>query len=254
MSFYFYPLQKIFFSDLGRIDYLKSWQLQEDLLQQIVQIKLEGRNNHLGDKAPTPHYLLFCEHPHVHTLGKSGSSEHLLINQHELLKQQITFVKTNRGGDITYHGPGQIVGYPILNLDLFYNDVHLYVRNLEEVIIRTIAEYGVVGTRIPKLTGVWIDGGTSKARKICAFGVRCSRWVTMHGWALNVNTQLEYFNHIVPCGISDKSVTSLQQETGKEFDEKEVKAKLLAHFTEVFQVQAETIPAEQLLLANHIIS
>ena len=254
MSFYFYPLQKIFFSDLGRIDYLKSWQLQEDLLQQIVQIKLEGRNNHLGDKAPTPHYLLFCEHPHVYTLGKSGSSEHLLINQHGRLKQQIAFVKTNRGGDITYHGPGQIVGYPILNLDLFYNDVHLYVRNLEEVIIRTIAEYGVVGTRIPKLTGVWIDGGTSKARKICAFGVRCSRWVTMHGWALNVNTQLEYFNHIVPCGISDKSVTSLQQETGKEFDEKEVKAKLLTHFTEVFQVQAETIPAEQLLLANHIIS
>src|SRR5690606_12921338 len=223
-------------------------------LQQIVQIKLEGGNNLLCDKAPTPNYLLFFELLHVYTLGKSGSSENLMINQHELLKRQITFVKTNRGGDITYHGPGQIVGYPILNLDLFYNDVHLYVRNLEEVIIRTIAEYGVVGTRIPKLTGVWIDGGTSKARKICAFGVRCSRWVTMHGWALNVNTQLEYFNHIVPCGISDKSVTSLQQETGKEFDEKEVKAKLLAHFTEVFQVQAETIPAEQLLLANHIIS
>lgn len=254
MSFYFYSLQKIFFSDLGRIDYLKSWQLQEDLLQQIVQLKLEGRNHNLGDKAPTPHYLLFCEHPHVYTLGKSGSSEHLLINQHELLKQQTTFIKTNRGGDITYHGPGQIVGYPILNLDLFFNDVHLYVRNLEEVIIRTIAEYGIVGTRIPKLTGVWIDGGTSKARKICAFGVRCSRWVTMHGWALNVNTQLEYFNHIVPCGIIDKSVTSLQLEIGKKCDEEEVKAKLLMHFTEVFHVQAETIPAEQLLLANHIIS
>lgn len=245
-------MQKVYFTDLGQIAYEQSWKLQEELLQQIVQLKLNGRSHNLSDKALTPHYLLFCEHPHVYTLGKSGKSEHLLINNEQLAKYNATYYKTNRGGDITYHGPGQIVGYPILNLDLFFNDVHLYVRNLEEVIIRTIAEYGVTGTRIPKLTGVWIGAGTSSARKICAFGVRCSRWVTMHGWALNVNTNLDFFKHIVPCGISDKAVTSLKIETGKHCDETEVKEKLIYHFGNVFQAEMEKLHPDKLPLVNQI--
>ncbi len=252
MRFIFYPLQKIFYNDLGKVSYEYAWQLQEQLLQHIVQIKLSARDNSLEEKISTPHYLLFCQHPHVYTLGKSGKSEHLLINGEQLGKYEATYVQTNRGGDITYHGPGQIVGYPILNLDLFFNDVHLYVRNLEEVIIRTIAEYGIIGSRIPKLTGVWIDAGKPQARKICAFGVRCSRWVTMHGWALNVNTQLEYFDHIVPCGIKDKSVTSMQQETGVVCDEAEVKEKLFRHFADVFHAEIHLLQKEQLPLVNQL--
>jgi len=217
-------VQEILFADLGASDYKQTWDFQEQLLQQIMQLKLEGRNHGFGDHAPTPHYLLFCEHPHVFTLGKSGKPEHLLSNEQQLKTANATYYKINRGGDITYHGPGQIVGYPILNLDLFFNDIHRYMRFLEEVIIRTLKEYDIEGSRIEKLTGVWIDAGKPSARKICAFGVRCSRWITMHGWALNVNTQLDYFNHIVPCGISDKAVTSMAKELGKNLNIDEVKS------------------------------
>ena len=227
-------MQEILFADLGASDYKQTWDFQEQLLQQIMQLKLEGRNHGFGDHAPTPHYLLFCEHPHVFTLGKSGKPEHLLSNEQQLKTANATYYKINRGGDITYHGPGQIVGYPILNLDLFFNDIHRYMRFLEEVIIRTLKEYDIEGSRIEKLTGVWIDAGKPSARKICAFGVRCSRWITMHGWALNVNTQLDYFNHIVPCGISDKAVTSMAKELGKNLNIDEVKSVLLKHFSEVF--------------------
>lgn len=228
-------MQQIFYNDLGLIDYKQAWDLQESLLQEIVQLKMAGRNTVAGDKTSTPHYLLLCEHPHVYTLGKSGKESHLLINEKQLDENHAVFYKINRGGDITYHGPGQVVGYPILNLDLFFNDIHLYLRNLEELIIKTIASYGLKGERVDKLTGVWLDAGTSSARKICAFGVRCSRWVTMHGWALNVNANLDYFNNIVPCGIDDKSVTSMQKELGRELNMEEVKQRLKSNFEDVFK-------------------
>ncbi len=240
-------MQEILFADLGSSDYKQTWDFQEQLLQQIMQLKLEGRNQGLGDHAPTPHYLLFCEHPHVFTLGKSGKPEHLLSNEQQLKNANADYYKINRGGDITYHGPGQIVGYPILNLDLFFNDIHRYMRFLEEVIIRTLKEYGIEGSRIEKLTGVWIDAGKPSARKICAFGVRCSRWITMHGWALNVNTQLDYFNHIVPCGISDKAVTSMAKELGNNLNIDEVKSVLLKHFSDVFNATIKTVEKEKLI-------
>ncbi|HNO80852.1 MAG: lipoyl(octanoyl) transferase LipB [Bacteroidia bacterium] len=240
-------VQEILFADLGSSDYKQTWDFQEQLLQQIMQLKLEGRNQGLGDHAPTPHYLLFCEHPHVFTLGKSGKPEHLLSNEQQLKNANADYYKINRGGDITYHGPGQIVGYPILNLDLFFNDIHRYMRFLEEVIIRTLKEYGIEGSRIEKLTGVWIDAGKPSARKICAFGVRCSRWITMHGWALNVNTQLEYFNHIIPCGISDKAVTSMAKELGNNLNIDEVKSVLLKHFSDVFNATIKTVEKEKLI-------
>jgi len=240
-------VQEILFADLGSSDYKQTWDFQEQLLQQIMQLKLEGRNQGLGDHAPTPHYLLFCEHPHVFTLGKSGKPEHLLSNEQQLKNANADYYKINRGGDITYHGPGQIVGYPILNLDLFFNDIHRYMRFLEEVIIRTLKEYGIEGSRIEKLTGVWIDAGKPSARKICAFGVRCSRWITMHGWALNVNTQLDYFNHIVPCGISDKAVTSMAKELGNNLNIDEVKSVLLKHFSDVFNATIKTVEKEKLI-------
>ena len=240
-------MQEILFADLGSSDYKQTWDFQEQLLQQIMQLKLEGRNQGLGDHAPTPHYLLFCEHPHVFTLGKSGKPEHLLSNEQQLKNANADYYKINRGGDITYHGPGQIVGYPILNLDLFFNDIHRYMRFLEEVIIRTLKEYGIEGSRIEKLTGVWIDAGKPSARKICAFGVRCSRWITMHGWALNVNTQLDYFNHIVPCGISDKAVTSMAKELGNNLNIDEVKSVLLIHFSDVFYATIKTVEKEKLI-------
>jgi lipoyl(octanoyl) transferase len=241
-------VQEILYADLGSADYKQTWDFQEQLLQQIMQLKLEGRNQGFGDHAPTPHYLLFCEHPHVFTLGKSGKPEHLLSNEQQLKNAHATYYKINRGGDITYHGPGQVVGYPILNLDLFFNDIHHYMRLLEEVIIRTLNEYGIVGSRIEKLTGVWIDAGKPSARKICAFGVRCSRWITMHGWALNVNTQLDYFNHIVPCGISDKAVTSMEKELGKNMNLDEVKSILLKHFSEVFNASIKNVGKEKLIV------
>jgi len=240
-------VQEILFADLGSSDYKQTWDFQEQLLQQIMQLKLEGRNQGLGDHAPTPHYLLFCEHPHVFTLGKSGKPEHLLSNEQQLKNANADYYKINRGGDITYHGPGQIVGYPILNLDLFFNDIHRYMRFLEEVIIRTLKEYGIEGSRIEKLTGVWIDAGKPSARKICAFGVRCSRWITMHGWALNVNTQLDYFNHIVPCGISDKAVTSMAKELGNNLNIDEVKSVLLKHFSDVFNATIKNVEKEKLI-------
>lgn len=241
-------MQEILYADLGSSDYKQTWDFQEQLLQQIMQLKLEGRNQGFGDHAPTPHYLLFCEHPHVFTLGKSGKPEHLLSNEQQLKNAHATYYKINRGGDITYHGPGQVIGYPILNLDLFFNDIHRYMRFLEEVIIRTLNEYGIVGSRIEKLTGVWIDAGKPSARKICAFGVRCSRWITMHGWALNVNTQLDYFNHIVPCGISDKAVTSMEKELGKNMNLDEVKSILLKHFSEVFNASIKNVGKEKLIV------
>ncbi len=229
-------MQQIQYCDLGKISFHEAWAFQENLLNQIVDIKLHNRKDSVP--SPTPNYLLLCEHPHVFTLGKSGNEKNLLITQSELVSKAASFHKINRGGDITYHGPGQIVGYPILDLDNFFNDIHKYMRSLEEVIIRTLAEFGIRGERIEKCTGVWLDAGIKKkARKICAFGVRCSRWVTMHGFAFNVNTDLKYFDHIIPCGISDKSVTSVKAETGRLVNLADVKEKLLRHFGNVFNAE-----------------
>jgi lipoyl(octanoyl) transferase len=196
---------------------------------------MEARNHSESSVANGTHHLLFCEHPHVYTLGKSGKEDHLLLDEQQLGENQAVFYRINRGGDITYHGPGQIVGYPILDLDCFFNDIHRYLRYLEEAVIRTLSDYGIVASRIEKLTGVWIDAeDPAKARKICAFGVRCSRWVTMHGFAFNVNVDLDYFKHIIPCGIPDKAVTSLSRELGRPLDMVEVKEKLKAHLSDVF--------------------
>jgi lipoyl(octanoyl) transferase len=230
-------MQKVIFKDLGLTDYKATWDYQEKLLNEIVRQKIDLRSTP-DSGLLTPNYLLFCEHSHVYTLGKSGSEDHLLINENKLDENNATFYKINRGGDITYHGPGQIVGYPILNLDYFFNDIHKYLRYLEEVIIRTLAEYNIAASRIDKLTGVWLDADDKKrARKICAFGVRCSRWVTMHGFAFNVNTDLNYFNNIIPCGITDKAVTSMKQELGRETDMNEVKEKLKKHFAAIFKCE-----------------
>lgn len=236
--------QPVIFRDLGRIAYREAWDYQENLLQENIRLKIAARQQ--GEGAPPPdtvHYLLFCEHPPVYTLGKSGHMENLLINNQQLKEKGIAFFHTNRGGDITYHGPGQIVGYPIFDLERMFTDIGRYLRSLEEVIIRTIADYGLRGDRSPGETGVWLDPeDRARARKICAMGVRCSRWVTMHGFALNVNTDLAYFGHIVPCGISDKQVTSLERELGRPVPEEEVKEKLRGYFSEVFQVQLRTEP------------
>jgi lipoyl(octanoyl) transferase len=230
-------MQQIIFEDLGLIDYKEAWDYQEKLHAEIVSLKLEGRKQSPGSEPQTPNYLLFCEHPHVYTLGRSGDEKNLLATASDLIKAQATFYKNNRGGDITYHGPGQIVGYPILNLDLFFTDIHKYLRYLEEAIILTLKEYGIESGRIEGLTGVWIDTGNKiKARKICAFGVRCSRWVTMHGFAFNVNTDLDYFGNIIPCGIQDKAVTSLEKELGKKMDMNEVKEKVKHHLAELFEM------------------
>ena len=233
------PMPKVFFKDLGRISYREAWELQQSLHNELVQRKRANRQAAENGRSPEPlrHYLLFCEHPPVYTLGKSGSLEHLLLNSQELKDKGIEFFKINRGGDITYHGPGQIVGYPIFDLDEFFTDVHRYVRYLEEAVIRTLAEYGLEGIRIKEYTGVWLpETQVLPARKICAIGVHLSRWVTMHGFAFNVNTQLGYFHHIVPCGITDenKAVTSLATELGKEVDLKEVKEKLKRHYVDLF--------------------
>ncbi len=231
-------MQPVIFSDLGLIDYKKAWNYQESLLNEIVKEKMANRDLEPGLQFPPKHYLLFCEHPHVFTLGKSGSQDHLLLNEKQLHDNDAVFYKINRGGDITYHGPGQVVGYPILNLDYFFNDIHLYLRYLEEAVIRMLAEYNILGTRIDKLTGVWIDAESpSQARKICAFGVRCNRWVTMHGFALNVNTDLDYFNHIIPCGIPDKAVSSMKKELGFEPDMEMVKEQLKKHLSDLFSME-----------------
>ncbi|MBK9636998.1 MAG: lipoyl(octanoyl) transferase LipB [Bacteroidetes bacterium] len=228
-------MQTVTFQDLGEIDYKQAWDLQESLLAETVRQKVENRTLESTQHFPPRHYLLFCEHPHVFTLGKSGAEEHLLADEQKLEEIGATYYKINRGGDITYHGPGQLVGYPIFDLDHFFNDIHKYLRFLEESIILTLAEYGIVAGRVKGLTGVWLDGDDiTKARKICAFGVRCSRWVTMHGFAFNINNDLSYFNKIVPCGISDRGVTSLSKELGREVDINEVKAKVLFHMKSLF--------------------
>lgn len=219
--------------DLGTKGYKETWDYQEELFDNIVQIKRKNRNENLN--LETPNHFLFVEHPHVYTLGKSGDLNNLLLDERQLKAKGITFYKINRGGDITYHGFGQIVGYPILDLDNFFNDIGKYMRSLEETIIRTLADYGLKGDRSKGETGVWLDVGTPFARKICALGVRSSRWVTMHGFALNVNTNLGYFDHIIPCGIRGKAVTSMEVELSKKLDIEEVKAKILKHFEDVFE-------------------
>lgn len=230
-------MQTVRFKDLGLVDYKETWDYQESLLNEVVALKLRNRELPESEKLPPLHTLLFCEHPHVYTLGKSGSADNLLINENQLIENKAVFYKINRGGDITYHGPGQIVGYPIFDLDYFFNDIHKYLRCLEEAIILALKEYNIIGERITGLTGVWIDKDSPDARKICAFGVRCSRWVTMHGFAFNVNTDLSYFNHIVPCGIQDKKVTSLSKELNKKVDINEVKEVLKSNLEKVFQMK-----------------
>jgi lipoyl(octanoyl) transferase len=243
--------KKVFFQDWGLIDYQQAWDRQEDLFSATVKTKLDNRNNEIAyseaAKSLVPadayepfvadetfNYLVFCEHPHVYTLGKSGKAEHLLLDEEGLKEKQAVYYTINRGGDITYHGPGQIVSYPILDLDNFFTDIHLYLRTLEDAVILTLADYGLQAGRYPGYTGVWFDADNEKARKICAMGVRCSRWVTMHGLAFNVNTNLDYFKNIVPCGIDDKAVTSMQQELGHEVDINEVKKILKHHISVLF--------------------
>ncbi|MFV0304873.1 MAG: lipoyl(octanoyl) transferase LipB [Moheibacter sp.] len=234
-------MQKIIFKDLGENqDYQQTWDYQESLLAENIAVKAQNRAKEKSGETNfdlTTNHLLFVEHPHVYTLGKSGHLENLLASQDFLSQINATFVKTNRGGDITYHGPGQLVGYPILDLDNFKPDIHLYMRNLEEVIIQTISDYGLKGERSKGETGVWLDVGKPFARKICAMGVKASRWVTMHGFALNVNTDLKYFEYIIPCGIKDKAVTSLERELGKEIPMEEVKEKVKGYFSEVFEAK-----------------
>lgn len=228
-------MKKIYLQDLGAMDYKLAWDYQESLFDEIIQIKRKNRNESLS--LPTKNHFLFVEHPHVYTLGKSGDFNNLLLTEDQLKAKGASFYKINRGGDITYHGPGQIVGYPILDLDNFFTDIHKFMRYLEETIIKTIAEYGIKGERSEGETGVWLDVGTPFARKICALGVRSSRWVTMHGFALNVNTDLGYFDHIIPCGIRGKAVASMQGELGKSVDQNEVKSKILKHFAELFEAE-----------------
>jgi lipoyl(octanoyl) transferase len=218
---------------LGLIDYKEAWDYQEKLLKEAIDLKIAFRN---GQTTEIPHnYLLFCQHPHVYTLGKSGKPEHLLLNDEQLTAHGATYYKINRGGDITYHGPGQLVVYPIFDLEQFFTDIHKYMRLLEESVILTLADFGIESGRVEGLTGVWIEGDTDRARKICAMGVKCSRWVTMHGIGFNVNTDLNYFSHIIPCGIDDKAVTSMQQELGAELDINEVSEKLLNHLAYLFE-------------------
>jgi len=228
-------MQKIFLQNLGQKAYQETWDYQTELLQETIKTKFSNRQN--GTQLPTENHFLFVEHPPVYTLGKSGDLSNLLLNEKQLEEKGITFYKINRGGDITFHGPGQIVGYPILDLENFFTDIHKYLRLLEEVIILTIAEYGLTGTRSEGETGVWLDVGTPFARKICALGVRASRWVTMHGFALNVNTNLGYFDHIIPCGIRGKAVTSMHAELGKEIPLEEVQEKIKKHFCNLFEAE-----------------
>jgi len=228
-------MRQILLEDLGTKDYKETWDYQEELFDAIIQIKRKNRKE--DSDLERPNHFLFVEHSHVYTLGKSGDLNNLLLNEAQLKEKGIAYYKINRGGDITYHGYGQIVGYPILDLDNFFNDIHKYMRFLEETIICVLAEYGLKGERSKGETGVWLDVGTPFARKICALGVRSSRWVTMHGFALNVNTNLGYFDHIIPCGIKGKAVTSLEVELGRKLDIEEVKQKILKHFSEIFEAE-----------------
>lgn len=226
----------ILVQDLGLKGYKETWDFQEDLFKKTVDCKIKNRRE--NTELLTPNHFLFVTHPHVYTLGKSGDFSNLLLSEEQLAEKGATFYKINRGGDITYHGPGQVVGYPILDLENFFTDIHKYLRLLEETIILTLAEYGLKATRSDGETGVWLDVGTPFARKICAMGVRASRWVTMHGFALNVNTDLGYFDHIIPCGIRGKAVTSLSVELNQEsVNENEVKEKLLKHFFTLFEAE-----------------
>ena len=234
--------KEIFIQDLGLRDYKQTWDLQEKIFKQIIERKIRNRRENTTIK--TPNYLIFVEHPHVYTLGKSGDLSNLLVSEEKLAEIGATFYKINRGGDITYHGPGQIVGYPILDLENFFTDIHKYLRLLEEMVILTLAEYGLKAERSKGETGVWLDVGTPFARKICAMGVRASRWVTMHGFALNVNSDLGYFDNMIPCGIKGKAVTSLNVELGKaEVSIDEVKEKLLKHFAFLFEAEINRKPA-----------
>lgn len=229
-------MPEVLFKDWGLIDYKESWDEQERLFASNLEIKSKNRTE--NTQVPTKHHLIFCEHPHVYTLGKSGKMEHLLLDEEQLKVKDAVFYKINRGGDITYHGPGQIVGYPILDLEYFFTDIHKYLRLLEEAIILTLKEYGITAGRVDGLTGVWIDGDQpDKARKICAMGVRCSRWITMHGFAFNVNTDLGYFRNIIPCGIDDKAVTSMEYELGRKLPIEEVKDILRQKIAELFHMQ-----------------
>ena len=233
--------KKLYFENLGRITYKEAWDYQTKLFTDSVEAKLENRRKEVAGKPQeiTNNYFLFCEHNHVYTLGKSGDQNNLFLDEENLKSKGIEYFKTNRGGDITYHGPGQVVGYPILDLDHFVTDIHLYMRNLEEVIIKTLADYNIEAGRIPKLTGVWIDNiKMENPRKICAMGVKMSRWVTMHGFALNVNTDLNYFNNMNPCGITDKAVTSIQKELNREIDMQEVEKNILKHFVDIFEIES----------------
>lgn len=227
--------KQVQFKDIGHKDYKETWDEQEQLFKDILDVKIKNRREDAG--LETQNYLLFVEHDHVYTLGKSGDLENLLANESLLKKIGATFYKINRGGDITYHGPGQIVGYPILDLENFFTDIHKYLRFLEEIFIKILADYGLKGERSDGETGVWIDVGTPFARKICAMGVRASRWVTMHGFAFNVNTDLGYFDHIIPCGIDDKAVTTLAVELKRPVDEDEVKEKIKQYFEELFEAE-----------------
>jgi len=228
--------KRVELQDLGAKDYKETWDYQEILFQSIINTKIKNRREDAG--LATNNYFLFVEHPHVYTLGKSGDMSNLLVNEEQLAAKNATFYKINRGGDITYHGPGQIVGYPILDLENFFSDIHKYLRFLEEMVILTLAEYGIKSERSPGETGVWLDIGTPFARKICALGVRSSRWVTMHGFAFNVNANLGYFDHIIPCGIKEKAVTSMNVELGvKEVSIEDVKQKLLKHFITLFKAE-----------------
>lgn len=227
--------KKVIFQDWGLLDYQQAWDRQEQVFAETVQAKTQNRNN--NTEYPVNNHLIFVEHPHVYTLGKSGEPENLLLDETGLANKQATFYKINRGGDITYHGPGQIVAYPILDLDNFFTDIHLYLRTLEEAVIMTLADYGIQSGRYEGYTGVWLDADNERARKICAMGVRCSRWVTMHGLAFNVNTDLSYFKNIVPCGIDDKDVTSMERELGHPVDMNEAKEKLKRHISDLFQME-----------------
>lgn len=226
-------LPEVRFCNLGLIDYKEAWDLQEVLFNESIQKKIRIRNGEVD--LQTVNHLLFCEHPHVYTLGKSGSESNLLLNEIGLSENHATYYKINRGGDITYHGPGQLVAYPIFDLDYFFTDIHKYMRYLEEAVIQTLAHFGITGGRVEGLTGVWIEGDSPRARKICAMGVKSSRWVTMHGIGFNVNADLSYFSHIIPCGIDDKAVTSMQQELGYTLSMTEVSSVLKQELADQFQ-------------------
>lgn len=231
------PNKEVKFIDLGLVDYREAWDYQEKLFNDVISIKVNNRNLPEEEQADTPNYLIACSHPHVYTLGKSGKENNLLIKEEQLKELEASFYKINRGGDITYHGPGQLVIYPILDLYNFFTDIHKYLRFLEEAVIKTLAEFEIKAGRIEGLTGVWINISAGNPRKICAMGVRASRWVTMHGLALNVNPDLDYFNKIVPCGIQDKEVTSLKKEIGAQIDIGEVQKILIEYIEEIFEMK-----------------